>query len=373
MKMNVTYKIEPSAIHAVLDNERVGHVFVPDIDLHWSDHVYIKVAGIAGVGTSESCRMRGIAKEMMRRANELAIEKGYACSAVSTNIQNVARRLYSTTGYVTVNRPGWFQKAIPTRATRRRRRDKQPLIRSYREGDEVAMLRIMRNAYKSFFGWRRKTVRRWRKIHKDHSAIRVAELDGSIIGWTASFKHWVGFVSELYLDPSMAKHQAAQCLLKETEEFVRASGFRHASFWVSPEDISIASLLHLNGYRFTEQRVFKINILDLCALLSAISPILSRRVACAAWRGVVCINTSAQKAFLRISDSVSVEERGRPDVELITTRETLVRVLCGALGVWDAYLEGSLSIRPRHRSSIISLLTRLFPSVKCFHPADDLW
>ncbi|RLF43200.1 MAG: hypothetical protein DRN29_10440, partial [Thermoplasmata archaeon] len=66
--MRVVYKVNSSAVHAFVDDEKVGQVMVPDVELHWAEGVYVRVAGIAGVETKEEFRRMGIASRMMEEA-----------------------------------------------------------------------------------------------------------------------------------------------------------------------------------------------------------------------------------------------------------------------------------------------------------------
>jgi len=367
--LRVVYKVNSSAVHAFVDDEKVGQVMVPDVELHWAEGVYVRIAGIAGVETKEEFRRMGIASRMMEEAKRLALRRGYPCSAVSTNLGNVARRLYSKAGYVTVCKPGRFEKRLERRA-----QEHKVDVRGYRSGDERELIRIFEELYVRFFGWRRKTPQRWMEMRKETESIFIAEDDGEVQGWSACFRQWVGLVSELYVRPSRRRKEIARALLHTLENHLLSRGVDVAHFWLSPQDEFSAELLVEEGYRFTEQRVLKVCILDLGGLLDALVPLFNLRLKGAPrWKGVIRLRTPVQEGLLRVDDVVSVEERGTADVKVFMPQDVLVRILCGAVAPWEAYLEGLLSVEPKVDERVMSILNALFPSVPWHHPADDLW
>jgi len=196
--MPITYRVENAVVRALEGEEQVGRISVPDIDFHWCEKVYVKMAGIAGVGTKEALRGRGIASRMMEEARRFAVESGYACSGISTNVGNIARRLYARAGYTTLFRPGEFVKKLqglrPCEAA-------GVEIRPYREGDEEKFLGLFEDLYAPFFGWRRKAAARWHALRrevreKDPEFLFVAEDEDGIQGWAGYFRQWVGLVSD---------------------------------------------------------------------------------------------------------------------------------------------------------------------------------
>lgn len=373
--MRIAYKVEDAVVRAFEGEAQVGRISVPDIDFHWGEKVYVKMAGIAGVGTNEALRGRGIASRMMEEARRFAVESGYSCSGISTNIGNVARRLYARAGYTTLCKPGEFVKKPLAH------RPSEPAgveIRPYRKGDEERLLPIFDELYAPFFGWRRKTFARWHALRKevrekDPAFLFVAEDGEGIQGWAGYLRQWIGLVSELHVRPSEKREAIARSLLIHLENHLLSQGI-DARIWASPRDAFSARLLTADGYAFREGRVFMVSILDLPKLLDALTPLFERRLkGDPLWRGVIRVQTPLQEGFLRIGERVSAEEEGRPDAEAHAPQEVLVRMLSGVLTPWEAYLEGLLTVAPRMTPEIRSLLTTLFPETPWYHPADDLW
>lgn len=374
--MDIVYKVEDAVVRAFEGGAQVGKISVPDIDFHWGEGVFVRMAGIAGVGTDEALRGRGIASRMMEEAGRFAVAQGYACSGISTNIGNVARRLYARAGYTTVCRPGEFvKKPLAHRSF------EQPAgvtIRPYRRGDEEKLLPLLEDLYAPFFGWRRKALARWEGLRrevreKDPAFLFVAEDGAGIQGWAGYLRQWIGLVSEFHVRPSEKRGAIARSLLIHLENHLLAQGI-DARIWAPPMDTFSAGLLTAEGYAFRESRVFMVSILDLPRLLDALTPLFDRRLkGDPPWRGVIRVQTPLQEGFLRVDEGVRVEEKGTPDAEVLAPQEVLVRVLAGVLTPWEAYLEGLLSVRPGMTPEMRALLTALFPETPWYHPADDLW
>ena len=375
--MAIVYEAEDSIVYALHDGKKIGQISVPHIDFHWGEGVYVPLAGIGGVGTEEAFRGKGIASGMMAEAKKLALEQGYCCSGVSTNLGNVAQRLYAKSGYTTLFRPGRFEKNLEEREFPE---VEGVEIRPCREGDEKVLMELFEDLYAPFFGWRKKTSARWEALRKevrekDPGFIFIAEDEEGIQGWSGTFQQWVGLVTELYVRPSEKRTAIARRLLFLMENHLLSQGIKEAHCWLSPEDAFSAHFLTVNGYRFTEQRVFMLSILDLPKLLEALVPLFERRLkGSACWKGAMRIKTPLQEGLLRTEDeAVRAEEKGKPDVEVLMSQEILAKVLSGVLGFWEAYLEGFLSVRPRMTPEMKFLLETLFPKAPWTHPADDLW
>lgn len=373
--MNVTYQVENAVVHAMDGDRRIGKISVPHIDFHWGEKVYVRMAGIAGVGTDDAYRSQGIASRMMQEAVRFATASGYACSGVSTNIGNVARRLYARAGYTTVCKPGEFVRKLQEH---RPPESAGVEIRPYRKGDEEQFLSRFEDLYAPCFGWRKKALARWEGLRrevreKDPEFLFVAEDETGIQGWAGYYRQWVGLVSELHVLPSERRETIAKCLLVRLENHLLNRGL-DARIWAPPGDAFSRRFLTAEGYAFREARGFMIAILNLPKLLGDLIPLFNKRLKeVPAWQGILRIATPLQEGFLNIADRVSVVEKGTPDAEMNMPQEVLVRALCGVLAPWEAYLEGLLAVRPGMTPELRSLLTALFPETPWYHPADDLW
>ena len=376
MSTEITSKWEGRTVYAILDGDKVGQISVPDIDFHWADGTFVKMAGISGVETEERLRGKGIASKLMAESVNFAIENGYSCSGVSTTVENVARRLYARSGYITLFKPGRFEKHLQQRDVPEVPGVK---IRPYQQGDEKALMELFEEVYDGFFGWRKKESDRWfslrkKLMDKEGDIIFIAENDNSIVGWSGCFEQWVGLVSELYVRPCENRTEIARALQIRLENHHIAQGRDEAHFWLSIADDFSAYLLLGDGYRFREMRVFMVNILDLSKLLGQMTALFEQRLKGKSdFKGLISIETPTQKGLLRIDEKVSVEKQGQPDAILSLSQEVLTRVVAGVPGFWDAYLQGMLSVKPRMTEQVRDVFDLLFPDVPWHHPADDMW
>lgn len=374
--MDIFCTVKDGVVYAVVGGEQAGRISVPDIDFHWCDGVYVKMEGIAGVGTDERFRRTGIAGKMMAAARSFAVHKGYTCSGISTNLGNNARRLYSRAGYTTLFRPGRYEKRLGPPGPP----DFGGIeVRGYREGDEKALIRLFEEMHRPFFGLRKKTAERWQALRaevrgQDPDFLVIAGDGGEISGWAGYFKQWVGLVSEVWVRPCDRRDEIAQALLLLHEAHLLSRGIEKAHFWASPDDRFTSGLLVRNGYTYAEMRVFMLSILDLQGLLEALLPLFRRRAGGGLpWRGAVKFEASGQQGALAVGDGVDVTEGEEFDVEVATLHGVMERVMAGVLSPWEAYLEGLLTVRPGMTPEIRALLETLFPKAPVFHPADDMW
>ncbi|MFT5367609.1 MAG: putative acetyltransferase [Candidatus Latescibacterota bacterium] len=373
--MNLTYKTQNNTVRAFDSDMPIGKVSVQDIDFHWANGTYIPMAGIGGVGTDEAYRGLGIAGKMMAAAETFAVENGYACSGLTTNLGNNARRLYARAGYTLIFRPGRY---IKTRHPIQSADVSDIILRPYCEGDEHTFLRHFESQHLTYFGYRARTSKSWRELRAQYlteepNAFQVAEADGHVLGWTGLFRKWVGVCSEIWTVPDRGRAAIAQTLLNHLEKHHLTHDRPNCHIWASPQDPFMQSFLTGNGYTFQESRVFMLHIIDLPKLLHQLSALFQNRLAKSSWTGALKFTTPDHHAVLHIDDPITVSTDNTADIEIQTDTSTLCRLLAGALHPRDAYLENLLSVAPHYTEQIDTLLADLFPPLRHIHPADDLW
>ena len=138
--MSISYRVDDRTVQAYDGPDCVGRIAVPEIDFHWCDGLHVIMAGIGGVQTEKAYRGRGIASRMMEETRRFAITEGSVCSGISTNLGNVARRLYTRAGYTPLFEPGRFEKELHP--------GPEPdapgvTIRPYADGDEEELSRTV--------------------------------------------------------------------------------------------------------------------------------------------------------------------------------------------------------------------------------------
>jgi GNAT superfamily N-acetyltransferase len=374
--MDVSCLVEDRVVRALVDGSQVGRISVPDIDFHWGEGVFVSMAGIAGVGTDEEFRRRGIASKMMEEATAFARSKGYSCSGVSTNLSNNARRLYAKAGYIMLFKPGQFEKTITSSEATE---ESGVRIRRYETGDESELIGIFETVYRSHYGHRKKTQARWKILRdkirtEDPDFIFVAERNDEIVGWSGYFQQWFGPVSEICVLPGEDFEVIARALLGRLETHLFEGGKADLGMWVPDDGGPIATLLAQSGYRFNEMRVFMLSILDLPGLLKALLPLFNKRIdGQESWQGGLVIRTPSQQSGLNVGEALRVYDGSAPDAEILLPQDVLVKMLSGLMPAREAYLDGLLDVQPRMTPDLGALLNTLFPQVPMFHPADDLW
>lgn len=368
---------EDPTIYAKIEGETVGTTSVLDLDFQWAEGTYVKMAGIAGVQTDERFRRRGVASGMMNEAKRLIVEKGYSCSSVSTGgLENVSRRLYRKSGYVTLFFLEDTVKQVKTPISRQLK-GRRFTLRPYEAGDEEAFVRVFQECYGHFFGPRRKTAERWKETREetlkvDPESVFVAEVDEEIQGWAGYYKHWGTFASELRVSPCNDRTTIAEALLSNLEEHLLSKAISEARFLTSPHDRFLRPFLEERGYVTRPYRVFMLSITDLPKLIAALKPLLERRLGRPTWRGSIRLKTPSQICAFTVYDGISIiEPSENVDLEVVTSDIELTRILSGVLDPFEAYLEASLDVKPSLTKASNETLRRLFPLVPYYHPRED--
>jgi len=377
---------EGNKVCAEINGEVVGQVTVCDIEFQWSRGVYVGMGGIAGVMTNPKYRRRGIAKACMERANKLILEKGYSCGGVSTNSGNVARRLYTRSGYVHL----FFIDSYWKNPRKRREKKMDGLtIRPYRDGDEAEAVKLFEETYGGYFGPKRKREEEWLRLRaqtlkSDPESMVFAEFEGKPVGYAGYFVKWRHVTAgELIVAPGKFRVAFAEALLRSLENHLASKGLKDVSIWGASSDYEISRLLICNGYVRRGSRVFMLNILRLPALLKDLAPLFERRIKASnlEWRGAITLEYPSQAATLTVTadGEVSVSEGRAGDstqpssIKVEASREALTRILSGVLPVWEAYVQGMLNVKPPLNEESRRILDTLFPTVPYFHPVDDWW
>lgn len=361
-------------VRATSGDEEVGRISVPHIDFQWAEDTFVPMGGIAGVGTDERFRRRGVAGRMMQRAVAHSRETGCICGGVSTGEENTARRLYSRAGYEYV-----FAMYRFTREPRSDERSAVPgvLIRGYEDGDEQAITQLRRTEYGTCFGSRKPDPSAWIRarretLSEDAECALVATQNGTVIAYGSYFHHWRRIVCDLCVGECGRRVEVGRALVRALEARLAARSCEYALFSATRDELFLWELLGSEGYRSERWRVFKVNILDLEALLGELAPVLCARVRTGAhsnWSGTLRIETGMRTGVVALGD-----EPDRADLALSMSESTLTRVLSGCRSAWEAYLRGQLSVTgPALDENVATLMQVLLPRVPCYHPIDEWW
>lgn len=394
---------------AVDENKKLGEIHIPHIELDWGYGVTVPMAGIAGVGTNEAYRKQGLASAMMQRAVEFSRSEGYAVSGVSTNNRNVARRLYSKSGYVFLFKIDVLGKKLNTSST-----SDTPLesgkIRSYQNGDEVGIVKVWQDCYssKGFFGARTyNTPYTWllfrqNALKNNPDCVQVAVINDAIVGYAGFYRHWMDIPhAEVVVLPEHI-HTLGISLINTIEQLAYKSGFEVLYFDVSSCQIVLRNMLISAGYVEEPGKayVFQVAIFDVAKLLLHLKQFFEIRL------HKVQLEHYPKTLLVETKNSVATIELagGLPNSSLCinTDLPTLTTVLCRQMSAREAYLRGLLNVKsdmdvftPQQNTTVstdidvmewidgkfvafyhqsgISILDALFPQTGWLHPKYERW
>jgi len=370
---NIALAMEGNQVIARCRGERVGRLMVPEIRFQWCENTVVPMAGISGVGTDKRFRQRGVARRMMHQAVSFSREEGYACGGVSTGAGNVARRLYTSAGYVCVFALQDFERKA---SSRRVDVPQHVQVRGYEAGDERSIVQMRRRSHGAYSGCREQDENRWLQMRRetlgtDSQSVLVAVQEGEPVGYASYFQHWFNLACDIFVGECAQRCQVGRALLRMLEQSLLDVKCTQAQFSVTDDEPFVRRLLEGEHYRAGLTRVFHVNILDLGRLLSHLRVALEARVASsrlAGWRGVLRVETETDRGTLVLGPGPVGDE-----ARISASHTTLTRVLCGRVSGWEAYLRGELDIAPGPNTDPRALLETLFPRVPCCHPIDDWW
>lgn len=396
-------------VYAVDGNKKIGEIHIPHIELDWGYAVTVPMAGIAGVGVNEAYRKQRLASAMMQRAVEFSRNEGYAVSGVSTNNRNVARRLYSKSGYVFLFKIDVWGKKLNTAS-----KSDTPLesgkIRPYQDGDEVGIVKVWQDCYssKGFFGAIVHTPHTWllfrqNALKNNPDCVQVAVIDDAIVGYAGFYRHWMDIPhAELVVLPEHA-HTLGISLINTIEQLAYKSGFEILYFDVSSCQIVLRNMLISAGYVVAEPGrayVFQVAIFDIAKLLLHLKQIFEIRVHKAQlerYPEALLVETKGSVATIELTGGLPNSSlRINADLPILTT------VLCGQMSAREAYLRGLLNVKsdmdvfiPQQNITVstdinelgrtdgkfvtlyhhsgISILDALFPQTGWLHPQYERW
>jgi hypothetical protein len=196
----------------------------------------------------------------------------------------------------------------------------------------------------------------------------VAAAGATILGFADCFVREAAYPEvELFCAPGGDQLTVGEALLSELSNRTRATSGA-LRVWTS-DDLSFPVPLLLGlGYRRVRSKVFMVQALSLDGLVADLLPLWRLRLA------AVPVPTPSTFALV-CPDARAVVPLGGPtgELELRAPTRTLVRVLCGALSAWGAYLDGELDVVPTPVAATQSFLETVLPAVPFRHPVDDWW
>ena len=142
-----------------------------------------KVAVIVGVATMPAHSRRGLSTTLMKRAHELAAERGMRTAILTTSASSVAHGLYTKLGYSTI---GSFDLGI-RQLTRKARAGKGVKLRKFRLSDALALDELFRSQNKDALGFVYRQPRFFAMKVQSHQisadGITVATAGDEIVGY----------------------------------------------------------------------------------------------------------------------------------------------------------------------------------------------
>ncbi len=264
------------------------------------------------------------------------------------------------------------------------------IIRSYRSGDEEALVSLWEQAYASYVGFVPRSVKYWRWCILDRPGVSSQDIlilqeNDHILGYGVLGAR--GQVLELAIDSRLSKpkrERMAGILIIALEARSRARGDDVIQFMLPHLDKPISRVLRGFGYRQTPSEVFKLAIVDHAGLMKRL---LHHR------KGKFPKNWSPTFAFgldsglihlpsqdlilIRLLPSIMVEVDPvdcSADIKVTTDYWTLVELIFQEITVEQAVVAGRLSVHPEEgKKDLGTLIGLLVIDRPWYVPAADVW
>ena len=364
-------------VQARAAGEVVGQVAVRPIELDWGGGTLVPMAGIGAVGTDERYRRQGLGRRMMQDAVELSRELGFAVGGVSTDIGNPARRLYTRSGYVYLFRVRDYGRPVgkpdPT---------SPPVgveVRPYAPGDETGIAALWDRGYveRGFFGARVADVSDWlaqrrELLAADPQSVWVAARDGVVVGWAEYYRHWWDREKCAFLvDDLPDADDIARALLTRLECSLADAGLEMFAFAASRCQPRVRDVLLGLGCEPAGGWAFNVAVFDLAGLLARLQSLHAARLRAGgldSWPGVLRIEMDDQTAETELPGG----DEGRC-IEVAGPYDPMVRILCGRVGAWEAYLRGHVGISCEQGVDARLVVDAFLGRYPWFHPRRDRW
>lgn len=305
----------------------------------------ILLGGIANVGTHPDHRGRGYATALLEDSLRLMKEEGFHLSLLFTGIQPFYERL----GWREIPFPYLYVPSlpndIPPQPNIREDRDEDipQIVRVYNEFNEMRNLSVVRDAT---------YVRGWIWKWRHGQCVLVYERDSQIIGYIRFSKgqapepFWINEFGCL-----KGEERCFLPLLREALRRAKALGLTACTIHLPLEEFILEGIRKTLGepqIRYGKGAMWR--IINLPALLQAITPVLSRRST--GIKGIFPLDVEGHKATLKVEDGeVRVDASlpsSLPPIEL--SQKLFINLLAG--------------FEDEEMLSLPTALTRLFPPAK---------
>jgi hypothetical protein len=280
-------------------------------------------------------------------------------------------------------------------ATRKRSSPTQVKLRSFREGDETAIVRCLTTYISDFVGPSPVTPKSWRShyrrqswagpsIDEDPDCARLALMGSALVGYAVTdyrpeFQDEYAAVQELCVERGPNADAIAQALLVDAEQRARTRGKQAILLSLPAEDAIAARAAQALGFGVASEGggVFMAAITDLSRFLTEIAPELTRRISVsefAGLSGIIAIESGEMTSGITLTKGcVRVAPARSPGIQVTIHPDALPSVLLGQLRVSEAFLHGSLTVTAPDRMQALKLLDVLFPRAPLFMPKMQWW
>jgi hypothetical protein len=230
-------------------------------------------------------------------------------------------------------------------------------IRTFHEGDEVAIVRIFEKANANYGGYSLRTIEYWRwnclarpDVESDGIILAVDKVSKEIVGYVVAGKS--GNLWELSYDPEKSGYDIVLLLLEAAMQYLEKVGASSVNFVAPQRDTVVREVCHKLGFAVSPPPNILVSVLDFQVLVSSIAN--SRISELEKFNESISVHVQNAPSWVASNFHVKINKKG-VTVENVTKKaaidvqidyQDLSALFFGQLSPLRAFLGFKLKIKP---------------------------
>jgi len=257
-------------------------------------------------------------------------------------------------------------------------------VRTFMDGDEIAIVQLFENAYGNYGGYTIKTPEDWRwcclqRPDVERKGILVALDKGSreIVGYVVAGKS--GYLWELSYDPQHDGEQIVSLLLDKATTYIEAAGASSVNFNAPRKDAIIKRASKKLGFADSEPPQMFLSVLNMQRIISLLANNKANELT-TRYNETILIKIKdapfwvGDTIFMQINQvGITVGDEAQAyTTQLQTDYITLSSILFGNTSPFNAFIRAKLKIKPLSKTlTVLKLLSNLQIKTEWTYPLSD--
>jgi hypothetical protein len=257
-------------------------------------------------------------------------------------------------------------------------------VRTFLDGDEVALVQLFEKAYLNYGGYTKKTPACWRwnclerpDVERNGIILALDNKTKEIVGYVVAGKS--GYVWELSYDPQCDGKQVLSLLLNEAATYIEGAGGSSVNFNAPQKDVLIRRVCKQHGFVASEPSKMFLSVLNFQSLFSSLAENKTNELTKKYNESLLIKIRDAPSwlddaIFMKIDQLgvVVAKEAQVHSIQLHTDYITLFSVLFGKRSSRNAFIHAKFKIKPWSKIlTALKLINDLRVKADWFYPLSD--